>query len=183
MRTCRDRRFRPVTRKLGERSQCQIYSSKPHFSRCAVCTAPIKSRGRGPGIQSVSSGAVGHNYSRDHMAPRAESRQLHHDTLCFNIVESERRHRPDFEYVTSVLLGGSKTAIRHTRARGGSFDAVPPFHGVPGGQFTGPIRRIFLRHARMISSIARSCGGLEFSFHRRALTAMPRRRLRRRKGG
>ena len=87
MRTCRDRRFRPVTRKLGERSQCQIYSSKPHFSRCAVCTAPIKSRGRGPGIQSVSSGAVGHNYSRDHMAPRAESRQLHHDTLCFNIAE------------------------------------------------------------------------------------------------
>jgi hypothetical protein len=47
MRTCRDRRFRkvqPVTRKLGVRSQCQSYSSKPDFPRRAVCTAPIKSR-------------------------------------------------------------------------------------------------------------------------------------------
>src|SRR5215831_13707064 len=57
-------------------------------------------------------------------------------------------------------------------ARGGSFNAAPPFHGVPGGPITGPIRRIFFRPG------ARR---LEASFHR-ALTAMRRRRLRRRKG-
>jgi hypothetical protein len=52
-----------------------------------------------------------------------------------------RRHGQILKCDERPFWAGVKTAIRHTRARGGSFDAAPPFHRVPRGQFTGPIQR------------------------------------------
>jgi hypothetical protein len=58
-----------------------------------------------------------------------------------------RANKPNHERTGAEV----KTARCHTLARGGSFNAAPPFHGVPGGSLRVPSEEFSLRNARLIS--------------------------------